>query len=518
MKHPFCSVLCFLLLFCTGTLRAQIVYSDYSDPDVCCGTKDDYWLTASSFQCVPGLPLLHSTDLQHWTLENYALPALQPQEHYRQPQHGRGVWAPSIRRHDHTYYIYWGDPDYGIYMVHADDPRGQWSEPLLVIPGRGLIDPCPLWDEDGRMYLVNGWAGSRSGFNSVLTVRPLTPDGTRPLGMPVMVYDGQTDFAGSKTGQGNHTVEGPKFYKHDGWYYILAPAGGVEHGWQIALRSRNVYGPYESKTICQADGIHQGGWVDDKFVCFQERGPYGRILHLLDVQWQDGWPIMSERTTDHPTPVQYAPGLYGQGYTWHANYQEWCGFPIAGGGARIYGCAVQPREGAQGRPNLWDVPNLWLRKFDAEQFTRTLHLRITAKADGHESGLVVMGRDYCRLGIRYQEGVFTLSQTLCRDAETQHESESVVLTTLPCRDYNAGALDNHECEVWLRLQVNPHPTPEAPYAAQCTFAYSTDGRRYHRIATPFAARQGKWIGAKYGIFSLTPTATNRGWCDILSEE
>ena len=207
MKHPFCSVLCFLLLFCTGTLRAQIVYSDYSDPDVCCGTEDDYWLTASSFQCVPGLPLLHSTDLQYWTLENYALPALQPQEHYRQPQHGRGVWAPSIRRHDHTYYIYWGDPDYGIYMVHADDPRGQWSEPLLVIPGRGLIDPCPLWDEDGRMYLVNGWAGSRSGFNSVLTVRPLTPDGTRPLGMPVMVYDGQTDFAGSKTGQGNHTVE-----------------------------------------------------------------------------------------------------------------------------------------------------------------------------------------------------------------------------------------------------------------------------------------------------------------------
>ena len=68
----------------------------------------------------------------------------------------------------------------------------------------------------------------------------------------------------------NHTIEGPKFYKRNGYYYILAPAGGVVTGWQLALRSRNVYGPYESKIVmAQGDtdinGPHQGGWVGNLY-------------------------------------------------------------------------------------------------------------------------------------------------------------------------------------------------------------------------------------------------------------
>lgn len=518
MKHlqKLKTLLLFGVLLYTEAMQAQIVYADYSDPDVCQGTEGDYWMTASSFQCVPGLPILHSTDLQHWTLENYAIEKLLLEEHYQKPQHGKGVWAPSIRLHDNTYYIYWGDPDFGIFMVKTDNPRTRWNEPVLVIPGKGLIDPCPLWDEDGRMYLVNGWAASRCGFNSVLTVRELSADGTEAISAPRMVYDGQTDFIGSKTGKGNHTVEGPKFYKRDGYYYILAPAGGVEHGWQIALRSRHIYGPYESKTVCEADGIHQGGWVDDKFLCFQERGAYGRILHLLDVEWRDGWPMMKLRK-DKPTAVTYADGLYGKGYTWHANYQHWYGFATPNGGQRIYGCAVEPREGANGRPNLWDVPNLWLRKIDGENSTETLHLRITAKAEGHESGMVVMGRDYCRIGLRYEDGAFTLSQVICREAETKHEDTPIRIAQIPAQNYNAGALDNHECDIWLRVKVERKPTAKAPYNALCTFSYSTDGTKYHTLPTTFPAREGKWIGAKVGAYSLTPSDKSRGWCDLIKQ-
>lgn len=98
-------ILLFLLLH-TLTMPAQIIYADYSDPDVCEGTAGDYWLTASSFQCTPGLPILHSTDLVHWELVNYAVERLLPIEHYNTVQHGCGVWAPSIRRHNDTYYIY----------------------------------------------------------------------------------------------------------------------------------------------------------------------------------------------------------------------------------------------------------------------------------------------------------------------------------------------------------------------------------------------------------------------------
>ena len=158
-----------------GTYTNPVLNADYSDPDVIC-VGDDYYLTASSFQCMPGLPVLHSKDLVNWTIIGHALQSQFPGQ---LPQHGNGVWAPSIRHHNGEFYIYWGDPDRGVMMVKAKNPAGPWEEPVCVIPGKGMIDTCPLWDDDGRCYLVNGWANSRAGFNSVLSVRELSADGTR---------------------------------------------------------------------------------------------------------------------------------------------------------------------------------------------------------------------------------------------------------------------------------------------------------------------------------------------------
>ena len=507
----------FLLTLCgIMSAQAQIVFADYSDPDVCEGTEGDYWLTASSFQCTPGLPILHSTDLVHWELVNYAVERLLPVEHYNTVQHGCGVWAPSIRRHGDTYYIYWGDPDYGVFMVKTDDPRGRWSEPVLVMEGKGVIDTCPLWDEDGRCYLVNGWANSRCGFNSVLTVRELSADGTRVIGKPVLVYDGQVE--------GNHTIEGPKFYKKDGYYYILAPAGGVEHGWQVALRSKNVYGPYESKVVFNQDGIHQGGWVADKFICFQERGAYGRILHLLDVKMKNGFPMMKKTLSPDPSPVKgegihavgssktntpkgsplalYGRGVGGEGilYQWHANYQDAFGFPTPNG-VRVYGHNVSAQF-----KNMWDVPNLYLKKFDGETFADTLHLTITAKADGQQSGFIIMGRDYCRLSVELQNGQFLLKRITCRDADNGGEETEQVLVQVKARKYGAGAKTNYDCHISFGIRCEK--------GAVCHLSYSLDGQHYTSLPEPFQAREGKWIGAKYGLFSIAPHGSSRGWVDI----
>ena len=479
------------LLFHALTLPAQIIYADYSDPDVCEGTDGDYWLTASSFQCTPGLPLLHSTDLVHWEVVNYAVERLLPASHYNSVQHGCGVWAPSIRRHDGTYYIYWGDPDFGVFMVKSDNPCGRWSEPVLVVEGRGLIDPCPLWDDDGRCYLVNGWAASRCGFNSVLTVRELSADGSRAVGKPLLVYDGQTE--------GNHTIEGPKFYKRDGFYYILAPAGGVEKGWQVALRSRSIYGPYESRTVFHGDGIHQGGWVADRFIAFQDKGPYGRILHLLDVEWRDGWPVMKESKSDRAERAARKSPIRLQ-YQWHANRQDSFGFETPCG-ARIYGHAV-----SSAFRNLWEVPNLYLRKFEGETFTDTLHLTVTATDEGQQSGFVVMGRDYCRLSAELQGDAFVLKYITCRDADRGGAEESAVVGHVRARSYNAGAKNNYECRLIVRLQCDK--------GALCRLSYSTDGCRFTPLAVPFQAREGKWIGAKYGVFSITRDAKSRGWAEL----
>ncbi|MBN1925988.1 MAG: glycoside hydrolase 43 family protein, partial [Prolixibacteraceae bacterium] len=274
-----------------GTYTNPILQADYSDPDVI-RVGDDFYMTASSFNSSPGLPILHSKDLINWQIVNHALPVL-PNEVYDFPQPGRGVWAPCIRYHNNEFYIFWGDPDFGIYRVKANDPRGKWEKPVLVKEGKGMIDPSPLWDDDGNAYLITAWAGSRAGVNSILTIWQMSPDATELLDNGRNIYSGH-DL--------NHTVEGPKFYKINGYYYIFAPAGGVEFGWQLVLRSRNVYGPYEEKTVlAQVDtdinGPHQGGYVETQsgepwFLHFQDNRVYGRILHLNPVNWVYGWPVM----------------------------------------------------------------------------------------------------------------------------------------------------------------------------------------------------------------------------------
>jgi len=120
-----------------GTYTNPIIHADYSDPDVV-RVDDYYYMTASSFHSAPGLPIMHSKDMINWELINHALPRLTPQDVYDMPKHGNGVFAPNIRTHNNEVYIYWADPDYGIYMVKTKDPFGEWEDPVLVMEGKGL--------------------------------------------------------------------------------------------------------------------------------------------------------------------------------------------------------------------------------------------------------------------------------------------------------------------------------------------------------------------------------------------
>jgi len=158
-----------------GTYTNPIIFADYSDPDLI-RVDDDFYMVSSSFNCTPMIPILHSKELVNWTIighvsENLPLPA------FDLPQHGKGCWAPSIRFHNGEFYVYYGDPDFGIYMSKAKNPAGPWESLLLVKQVKGWIDPCPLWDDDGNAYLVHAWAKSRVGFNSVLNVNRMSADG-----------------------------------------------------------------------------------------------------------------------------------------------------------------------------------------------------------------------------------------------------------------------------------------------------------------------------------------------------
>lgn len=497
-----------------GTYKNPVLHADYSDPDVC-RVGDDYYMTASSFNAVPGLPLLHSKDLVNWSLIGYALDRQPPYDHFSKPQHGNGVWAPSIRYHNKEFYIYYPDPDFGIYMIKASSITGPWSEPVLVEGGKGLIDPCPLWDDDGKVYLVHAYAGSRAGIKSVLVVKPMNAAGTKTTGTGVLVFDGHDN---------DPTVEGPKFYKRNGFYYIFAPAGGVSTGWQLALRSRNVYGPYERKVVMAQGGTtingpHQGAWVDTRtgehwFLHFQDKEAYGRVMHLQPMQWKNDWPVIGTDKdgdgTGEPVlhyrkpdvgktwPVQTPPesdefngSQLGMQWQWHANPQAWWAFPFVDKGAlRLF--SVQLPDNCR---NFWDVPNLLLQKFPAEAFTITAKLDFHPRLDGERTGLLIMGSDYAYIGlVKKADGIY-ITFVDCKQADKEKPEQETVLQKL------AGAT------VYFKVTVDK--------GAACRFSYSMDGKQFTAAGKSFTATTGRWIGAKAGLFCIRDQKTNdSGFADV----
>ena len=515
-----------------GTYQNPVLYADYSDPDAC-RVGNDFYLTSSSFNCLPGLQILHSNDLVNWRIIGAAIPyRLTPVSTPERPEHGNRVWAPAIRHHNGEFYIFWGDPDQGVFMTKARDPQGPWTEPVLVKAGQGIIDPCPLWDDDGQVYLVHAYAGSRAQLKSVIAICQLNEEATQAVTPSRIVFDGH---------EAHPTCEGPKFYKKGGYYYIFHPAGGVPTGWQVVLRSKNVYGPYECKTVLaqgntSVNGPHQGAWVDtptgeDWFLHFQDVGAYGRLVHLQPMKWKDGWPVigtdpdgdgcgepvLSHRKPDvgrtYPVCTPQESDEF-DGYTlspqwqWHANINEkWAYYAGNHGFVRLYSYPVVPQY-----RNLWDVANLLLQKTPAPNFTATMKLTFspTKQYKGERTGLVVMGMDYAALVLENTASGLTLSQVVCHGAD-KGQPEQV----------NA-SVGLKESTVYLRVKFGCDGRKIAQsegghdLLVTCDFSYSTDGRTFSPLGTTFQAREGKWIGAKVGTFCTRPAikANDGGWADV----
>jgi beta-xylosidase len=476
-----------------GTFKNPVLFADYSDPDVI-RVGDDFYLTSSSFSNVPGLPILHSRDLVNWRIIGHAVERLP--ERFDTAQLGDGIWAPSLRYHDGWYWIFVGDADRGILMTRAKQPAGPWSPLHLVKAGKGLIDPCPLWDDDGRAYLVHAYAKSRSGKNSIIVAREMSPDGRQLLGDEHLLIDGRD---GSEP-----TVEGPKFYKRNGWYYLFSPAGGVKQGWQIAARSRQPFGPYEIRRVLEqgstdVNGPHQGGWVElangeSWFLHFQDRGAYGRVVHLNPVRWVDDWPVMGVdydgnsigepvatfRKPNVREPVEIAvpqssdefAGSPNLAWQWQANPQAgWSSSVARPGWLRLN---AQPRSA-----DLTNAPNQLLQKFPAPAFTATTKLDLGAAGPHVEAGLVVMSLRYAGLLASRDHAGLTLKQVV----GAQGKAEQTLATVAGLPDV-----------VWLRVSVDADE--------KCRFSYGVDGEKFEPLGKSFVASPGRWIGAKVGLVCL----------------
>ena len=487
------------------TYANPVLPLDYSDPDAI-RVGDAYYMTASSFNHVPGLPILKSYDLVHWQLIGHALSSLTPIEHFNTVRHGGGVWAPSIRYHNNQFFIYYPDPDFGIYVVTAKNIVGPWSAPVLVEAGKGLIDPCPLWDTDGNNYLVHAYAGSRAGIKSILVIKKLNAQATKVVDAGKLIYDGH-DI--------DPTIEGPKFYKRNGWYYIFAPAGGVATGWQTVLRSKNIYGPYERRVVMEqgttnTNGPHQGAYLETPtgeswFLHFQDKEAYGRIVHLQPMVWKNDWPIIGVQPSDAPigNPVSSYAVPDGKNillsetlnqnllWQWQANPMPHWKMNL-NGVDRFY--AVTKLDSVQ---NLWNAPNLYMQKIPADSFEFTVQLGFKLNQLGEKAGLILFGSSYAYIGLEKTAAGNQLIFTRCLLAEKNGKEEKQVLT------------QNVSGAIYLHLTMKA--------GAIVSFAYSTDGVNKTKAATNFVAKPGKWVGAKMGVFCSGERITNdAGFVEMLS--
>lgn len=511
-----------------GTYANPVICADYSDPDVI-RDGEDFWLVASSFNCTPGLPILHSRDLVNWAIVNHAIKNNpDPRGVFDTPQHGCGVWAPAIRKHAGLFWIFFPMPDEGLYVTTATDPRGAWSEPWRLLEGKGFIDPCPLWDDDGRAYLVHAFANSRCGIKHRLRVIEMSPDAKRLIGDGRIVFDAP---------ERHPTCEGPKFHKRNGWYYLSAPAGGVKFGWQLILRSRDPFGPYEEKVVlAQRDtpinGPHQGAIVEmqnaecrtrnadsfctphsdfstsSHFLHFQDADVFGRIVHLQPVRWEDDWPLigidqdangLGKPVLIHRKPIDlgaapivppvipqtsddFSSPALGLQWQWHANHRDdWHSLTRPPGSLRLR--AVKSSD------QFDRVPNLLLQKFPATRFAVEADIELESTEEHIDAGLIVMGQTHAALSLTHRAGK-PLVRLLVNDVET----------------------------AWIELP-QPRATALLRVAVDktglCQFSVGTPAG-YAHFGKPFQATPGKWIGAKVGVWCRSTSDDAKGGAVVRS--
>ena len=495
-----------------GRYKNPVLYADYSDPDII-KVGDDFYLVASSFNAMPGIPVLHSKDLVNWKIIGHVYDRLPFEKHDRQAL-GLGSWAPSIRYHDGLFYVYFCSPDLGLFVATAKNPAGPWDLKHMV-DTELWEDPNGFWDDDGQAYLV------RSKLTGgTLYLHKLSPDGKTVLD------DGKVIYQDTKA---NPTIEGPKFLKSNGYYYIFAPAGGVATGWQTVLRSKSIGGPYEAKVVMhqgstQINGPHQGGMVQlDSgewwFLHFQDIGAYGRVAHLQPMVWRDDWPVIgSDDDGDgigepvaewkkpnvgktypiaNPQTIdEFNADRLGLQWQWQGNpKKEWYSLAANPGHLRLYAAQSLTQAG-----NLNFAQSPLLQKFPAPEFTSTAKISFHPGGARDKAGLVVMGREWAYLAFFKAEsgvrlGLFFGAYKM--EGDLTREATSISWPADPSGDYSA----------FLRVKLDGEGIAH--------FSYSKDGTTFVSLPDAFKAVQGVWIGAKVGLFNVNPSIVkSTGYMDV----
>ncbi|MCR5605736.1 MAG: glycoside hydrolase 43 family protein [Treponema sp.] len=501
--------------------KNPIILSDYSDPDVI-RVNDTYYMTASSFHFTPGLPLLVSKDLVHWNLVGYAAKNI-PMPQFNEPRHSKGVWAPSLRYHNGKFIIVVGLPDEGIFVTESDNFYDGWTSLRCVRKACGFIDPCPFWDKDGKAYIVHAYAKSRIGFKSKIGIFEVNPESLDAIGEDSFIFDGEIS---------QPTIEGPKVYFRNGFYYIAAPAGGVKQGWQTLLKANNIMGPYEEHIVLSQgkshiNGPHQGGLVDTPngdwyFLHFQDRGVYGRVILLERAIWKDDLVFMGTEENAEPedsfevnlSPCSTAlPGIaanevnddfdngeYGLQWQWQANVK-----------AEAYvlkrsekGLCLLCKNADKG--SLWNLPNVLSEKIVYEDFTAEIEMDISGLKEDERAGVLFLGGQYAGMEIKIIDNEPCLnyieSFTDSYDSEKRVEKSVVIKKCFIQNKDSVKFIINCNSLAPDKEKVSSGMADsECPSECCCDFSLNIDGNVIKSEKEAYKPGSDHWVGCKIAVFA-----------------
>jgi len=499
--HILLTLLVFHLLFCPAVAQVNpIIPGFHPDPSVC-RVGNDYYLVNSSFQYFPGVPVFHSTDLQHWRQVGNVLDRAS-QLPLRGASSWQGIYAPTIRFHEGTYYMITTNVNGGgNFMVTAGNPAGPWSEPIWL--QQQGIDPSLLF-VDGKCYMV-------SNPNDAITLCEIDPQTGRQLTVSRPIW----------RGTGGRYPEGPHLYFKDGYYYLLISEGGTELAHSITIaRSRNIYGPYEANpanpilTHCnvkgqtsQIQGTGHGDLVQAAdgrwwlvFLAYRNyNGSYhhlGRETFIAPVEWpQGGWPVVNggqpieprqrpavERREDFDLPL---------GTEWvYIQNPDKSKYQLSGGRLRLYGSASTLAAN--------EVPTFVGFRQESANFQMDTKIAAHHLSDGDEAGLTVyqMHEGHAQCCLTRDGGSYALK--LRMNLKNIHP----VLAT--------HTLGSSAGEVWLRVQSD---------SRLYHFYYSLDGQHYELLESVDCTllsteTVGGFTGVMLGLYAFDYEGSHDAWGDF----
>lgn len=509
-----------------GTFTNPVLALDYSDPDVI-RVGEDYYMVTSTFMDCPGTAVLHSNDLVNWETVGYAIenPEESIGDRYSADSmgwYGNGVYAPSIRYHDGTFYVY--SPVYnngGIYVSTATDPAGPWTTTCLKdkngkdIKIERLTDLCPLWDDENNCayLLLSNLGSSGQGIDYITDEGCQTGNAAQLFKMSL---DGTTLLDADATDAATFArsgvlirniagTEGNKLYIKDGYYYIFncdfSGRSSNGHG-PYVRRARNIYGDNPDGTAFDyvaaedeenlgyyhggeyeeyflgSDAILQGAFVDTpdgNWYFMGQKGDYtagGRMPWLVEAEWPEGeFPSMTvSDVVDKPIESSVAKFTVGSddfsgeelSINWNWNHQpkeEY--YELADGRLRML---AQTRSG-----DFWANKNVMMQKYvDTEYVEVNTKLDLSGMADGQEAGLCHFngGDTYITLGVEQYDGIRYIRYNYNgNDVRSEEElvGDALYLKTIVDSEKTAYMYYSADGEKWILAGSGAVPTAGSRY-------------------------------------------------------